>query len=92
MKCSEFVIQSVNDGTRSIDMRIAYFRRIVKLGNSYAVAVPKDVRILMEANEGDWVRIEIEKIEVIKDDTNLHDDNAARQDPEARNKGIHQDA
>lgn len=72
-------------------MRIAYFRKIVKIGNSNCVVVPRDVRMLIEAKEGDWVRIEIEKV-VIKNDTNLHDDNAARQDPEARNKGIHQDA
>lgn len=72
-------------------MRIAYFRQIVKIGNSHCVVVPRDVRILAEAKEGDWVRIEIEKV-VIKDDTNLHDDNAARQDPETRDQGIHPDA
>ena len=72
-------------------MRIAYFRRIVKIGNSTCVVVPKEVRNLIDAERGDWVRIEIEKV-VIKNDTNLHVNNAAQQDPEARDKGIHQDA
>ena len=71
-------------------MRIAYFGRIVKVGNSKSIAVPKDVRILIEADVGDWVRIEIEKVEF--NDTNLHVDNAARQDPKTRDQDIHQDA
>lgn len=55
-------------------MRVAYFGRIVKVGNSKSIAIPKDIRKLIKADVGDYVRIEVEKI-----DTNLHDDNAARQ-------------
>lgn len=60
-------------------MRVAYFGRIVKVGNSKSIAIPKDIRNLIGADVGDYVRIEVEKI-----DTNLHDDNAARQSPETR--------
>lgn len=67
-------------------MRIAYFRRIVKVGNSHAIVIPRDVRIMIGAKEGDWVRIEVSKYE-----PNLHDDNAARPSPEARDNGIHQE-
>lgn len=68
-------------------MRIAYFTHIVMRGNSYCITIPKEIRTIIEADRGDLLRIEVEKI-----DTNLHDDNAARQNPEARNKGIYQDA
>jgi len=71
-------------------MRIGYFTRISMTGNSFTVTVPKDVRMALNIGRGDFVYIEIKKM-VIEDESNLHDNNAARPSPQTRDNGIHQE-
>jgi len=79
-KCEYIVIQSVNDGTASENMRIGYFIRIGKTGNSYTIALPKDVRMALDLKKGDYLYVEVKKV-VLENESNLDDDNAARSNP-----------
>lgn len=45
-------------------MKIVYFGKMVKVGNSYSITIPKDIRTALELNKGDFLRIEIKKAKI----------------------------